>query len=609
MFELVPVTAFVMGIISACSLPLGTITSAFWRPGDRAVAFLMAFGGGALLAALTIDLVGSALEQGHFYALAVGCIVGGMLFVALNEIVNDYGGFLRKASTTIYHIRRQDHLRFKRILSNVGRIDIFAELPEHEFKALAASIYVRDFRKGATVYRRQDPPDALYVIIDGSVQLLDPAQDMAPFAKLGKKDAFGRMAFLTGAPYATVALAAEDTTLCVLPRPAFNALLANSPTLLQVMHRWLRSPEVLCYLQERHGIGRADAERWSDAAVKSLMSRGTIPPLLDAGRRDKEFLEILDQIDRLPVFQNLPSDEAKTLSSRAIFKHHKRGESFFHKGDHADRMYVIESGEVSLIDRGGRGRRPTILKSRAAFGGMSFLTGARHSVTAIATEDTAVWVLLKSDLGEILKKAPELEHRVRTFLQRGEVSVYLERKQHFDPDKAARWIQKAIKSIDAGQLIPAASDTAAEMHEHSGAPLAIWLGIMLDGIPESLVIGASLIHSHISLSLLAGLFLSNYPEALSSSVGMRQQGLSFNRILFMWTSLMVITGIGAALGSMFFVGAEPFMFATVEGIAAGAMLTMIAQTMLPEAYFKGGSIIGFSTLLGFLAAIFFKTLE
>lgn len=101
----------------------------------------------------------------------------------------------------------------------------------------------------------------------------------------------------------------------------------------------------------------------------------------------------------------------------------------------------------------------------------------------------------------------------------------------------------------------------------------------------------------------------NYPEALSSSVGMRQQGLSFNRILFMWTSLMVITGIGAALGNMFFAGAEPFVFTLVEGIAAGAMLTMIAQTMLPEAYFKGGSIIGFSTLLGFLAAIFFKTLE
>jgi zinc transporter ZupT len=90
---------------------------------------------------------------------------------------------------------------------------------------------------------------------------------------------------------------------------------------------------------------------------------------------------------------------------------------------------------------------------------------------------------------------------------------------------------------------------------------------------------------------------------------MRQHGFPFRRILFMWTSLMLLTGIGAAIGNVFFTGAAPSLFALVQGIAAGAMLTMIAQTMLPEAYFKGGSIIGFSTLLGFLAAIFLKTLE
>lgn len=72
---------------------------------------------------------------------------------------------------------------------------------------------------------------------------------------------------------------------------------------------------------------------------------------------------------------------------------------------------------------------------------------------------------------------------------------------------------------------------------------------------------------------------------------------------------MILTGIGAALGNVFFTDAEPSLFALVQGIAAGAMLSMIAQTMLPEAYLKGGSIIGFSTLLGFLAAIFLKTLE
>ena len=107
-------SAFWMGILSAVSLPLGALTARFWTPGDRATAVLMAFGGGALLAALTIDLVGAALERGHFNTLAVGAVCGGLLFVALNLLVNDFGGFVRKTSTTFYHLRRQEHRRLKR---------------------------------------------------------------------------------------------------------------------------------------------------------------------------------------------------------------------------------------------------------------------------------------------------------------------------------------------------------------------------------------------------------------------------------------------------------------------------------------------------------------
>ena len=85
--------------------------------------------------------------------------------------------------------------------------------------------------------------------------------------------------------------------------------------------------------------------------------------------------------------------------------------------------------------------------------------------------------------------------------------------------------------------------------------------------------------------------------------------MKFPVILLMWTSLMLTTGILSALGNIYFAEVGHSVFSFTEGLAAGAMLTMIAQTMLPEAYFKGGEIIGFSTLLGFLAAIFFKTLE
>ncbi len=74
--------AFVAGIISACSMPLGSLTAFFWHPRNRVLAFLMAFGGGALLAALVIDLVGSATEKGHLLELVAGTILGSLLFTA-----------------------------------------------------------------------------------------------------------------------------------------------------------------------------------------------------------------------------------------------------------------------------------------------------------------------------------------------------------------------------------------------------------------------------------------------------------------------------------------------------------------------------------------------
>jgi zinc transporter ZupT len=225
----------------------------------------------------------------------------------------------------------------------------------------------------------------------------------------------------------------------------------------------------------------------------------------------------------------------------------------------------------------------------------------------MATQPTRLWVLRKSDLERLLPKTQVFREQVKQFLQQHELGSYLQSKLHFDHDKSTRFIQSALKTIDRGQEIPAASALSHHLEAHSGAAIAIWLGIMLDGIPESLVIGASMIHAQVSVSLIVGLFVSNFPEALSSSIGMRQQGFSAARILLMWTSLVLITGMGAAIGNVFFVEAKPSIFALIEGIAAGAMLTMIAQTMLPEAYFKGGGIVGFATLLGFLAAIISKS--
>jgi len=609
MFESVILTAFVIGLISALSLPLGAVTTFFWRPSERTIAVLMAFGGGALLAALTIDLAGSALEQGHFYPLAIGAVCGGLLFVALNRVVNDYGGFLRKVSTTVYYLRRKQHQRLKRIAKQLNRVNLFENLPNPDFRMLASSIRHVDVSKGSWIYQQGDPSEYLYIVIEGDVELVNPRDLAQPSEHLKKYDVFGWHAIITGTPFSYSALARSNATLWVLPERIIDALILDSVDFRNQVHRLLRSDDIREYLQNDQGLDPQQTERWLQQAVTRLHQEGVVPPASEVQRNSQSFCDKLEFMQHIPLTRDLSPAAQELISTRLIYKRHGRGKCFYHQHDIADRMFIIEHGEVDLFDANASTSAPVVLHDFEAFGDISMITGAKHSVTAIAATDTAVWELRKSDFDELLELLPELLDQVRIYIRQAGSGGYLVRRHQMDEEHTSRWMRRAMRNIDAGLPIPAAASIRREVTENKGAPLGIWMGITLDGIPESLVIGASMIHSHIEISLIAGLFLSNYPEALSSSVGMRKQGMSKLQIFLMWSSLMLFTGIGAALGSVFFIGASPTSYALVEGVAVGAMLTMIAETMLPEAYFKGGSVVGMSTLMGFLVAIFFKTLE
>jgi len=609
MFESVLLTAFVIGLISALSLPLGAVTTFFWQPSERTVAVLMAFGGGALLAALTIDLVGSALDMGHFHALAVGAVCGGLLFLGLNRLVNNYGGFARKVSTTVYHLRRKQHQRLEHTARQLKRLDLFGDLPAQDFRMLASAIRTLEVRKGSWIYQCGDPADYLYIVIDGEVELINPREHGKPPQHMNKFDVFNWRAILTGSPVSYSAFARSNVSLWALPKQAVDMLTLNSEQARQKVHLLLRSQEILDCLVGNHGLTQAQAEQWVEQAVAGLLERGVVPPAVEVTRHSDAFLAAIGNMQKIPLMDGLSPAAQEQLSNRVIYKRHARGTTFYHQYDNADRMFIIDRGEVALIDANTSSPESEVLQDFAAFGDLSMITGAKHSVTAIASADTTVWELRKSDFNELLDQLPELLDRVRAYVRQAGAEGYLVNRQHIDEQQTARWVRHAMRNLDTGHPVPAAANLRHEITENKGAPLAIWMGITLDGIPESLVIGASMIHAHLEISLITGLFLSNYPEALSSSVGMRKQGMTKARVLAMWSSLMLFTGIGAALGSEFFIGASPAAYALVEGIAAGAMLTMIAETMLPEAYFKGGSVVGISTLMGFLIAIGTKTLE
>lgn len=436
-----PVTlAFLFGGLSAASLPLGAAAGVWLNPGLRMTAAVMAFGAGALLCALALELVVPALAHfpddkvEGFLWLAPGAITGCLLFIGLDRALCDMGGYLRKHSTISNRLKLYKKRHYRRILDKLSVIDLMVALPPDEIRRVVSDIERRVFKAGELICHEEDPLDALFLIESGKVHVLPHSGngEDKEAVTLGKGEAFGEMALVTGVPAIKRAEAVKDTVLWEIHKDDFNEVVAVSPGLQNTIDGLAAAQGTA---KTAHGIDKTRSAEWLEAAV-----------------------------------QDLESELGKPTEAEII---------------HA----------ASRQKRGG-----------------------------------------------------------------------------------------------------------------SNVALAIWLGIALDGIPESLVIGGSMDGTTVSAALIGGLFLANFPESMSSATVMRKQGTPISYIFGMWLSLMIMTAVGAAMGNVFIADAPVHLRAVLEGVAAGAMLAMIAQTMLPEAYEHGGWLTGLMTVVGFLAAILMGTL-
>ncbi len=429
MTGIIELDAFLFGIISAVALPLGALLAFGWTPKPKVLASMMAIGAGALLAALTIDLVAVSVEKGHFYPLAVGMVAGGIFFALLNKVVNSKGGFLRKTATTLTHIIAKQNKRQKLLYRQLSQVNFFHNLNPSQVQQLVPYLHRFHYRQGKIMTHEGDPGDNFFILEDGSAIVMDDSNNSV-VSLLGPNDTYGIIELMAGQPHKYTVVVKEDAHVWIINKESFDRVISLNPVLAK--------------------------------EIRDLVT---------------------DKIHLLKINNEIPEAQSE------------------------------------------------------------------------------------------------------------------------------KWYNEALEHFEGKKSLPTQSDVNEELAEHGNPSLAIWMGIMLDGIPESIVIGSSLLlHPTMSLSLLAGLFLSNFPEALSSSVGMKKHKLSNMKILMMWISIMLVTGIGAYFGNVFFENVEPGVFALVDGMAAGAMLTMIAETMLPEAFHIGGTVTGLSTLAGFLATLLFKVL-
>jgi ZIP family zinc transporter len=144
----------------------------------------------------------------------------------------------------------------------------------------------------------------------------------------------------------------------------------------------------------------------------------------------------------------------------------------------------------------------------------------------------------------------------------------------------------------------------------SGSSLGIVLGSVLDGIPESMVIGLTIFEGGaVGAAYLAAVFISNLPESISSTSGLVTSGWEKSRVLWMWVAIALISGLASLAGYGLFQDSPPSTVAFVLAFAGGAILTMLAETMMPEAFEHGGKWVGVATTLGFAVAFAIHTLD
>jgi ZIP family zinc transporter len=130
--------------------------------------------------------------------------------------------------------------------------------------------------------------------------------------------------------------------------------------------------------------------------------------------------------------------------------------------------------------------------------------------------------------------------------------------------------------------------------------LQIVLGAVLDGIPESVVLGASLVGgTGISVPVLAAVLISNIPEGIGASADMLAAGRSRWSVTRLWLVVVAASSLAAGLGYALLRDSPPELVATAQTFAAGAIIAMLAESMIPEAYQQGGRAVGLATALGF----------
>jgi len=318
--------------------------------------------------------------------------------------------------------------------------------------------------------------------------------------------------------------------------------------------------------------------------------------------RQEETSEVLDEIAHVEMLHNLSPSEVQAIIPLLKPLTVEPGTTLCEEGTPGDAMFIILSGEADIY------KGPQLmaqLGSGEMFGEMALLTGEERSASVIARTPMKLYELDKSNFDGMLTRSPHLASGLSRILAR-RLRETTQSTAKAREKSEGQWRQQVLDSVEVDFPL---SEQQIQQLAKSSAPLAILVGTLMDNIPEALVIGFNVGSGHLSSSFLMAVFISNIPEALSSSVGMQQAGTKARRILTLWGGAVMLSGLTAMLGNFLSTVANDWVLGTAQALAGGAILAMLSSTMMPEAYEMGGGTVTYSTIAGFLVGFWVVTLS
>jgi CRP-like cAMP-binding protein len=348
-------------------------------------------------------------------------------------------------------------------------------------------------------------------------------------------------------------------------------------------------------------------DRWLERYGAALRHPALTKLYLLRQKREQSAI-LLARLARVDLLRSLPPEEMEDVLLCVQPARFAAGATIFHRGEAGDALYLIVEGAVAVL-AGDRTEavEPALLARLAegqSFGEMALLTGEPRTATVVAITEVELLKIAREHFDELLDCSPRLRQTVEALNSQRILQNVAALRERAD---AADWQKLALANI---QRLSRKEETALmEKQVATGAPLALFLGALLDGIPESLVIGSSFVDlDSFRFTFLAAVFLSNLPEAIGSAVGMKQAGFSTTRIFSLWGLLVLAGALAAALGNLFLADAPATLLTLVGAIAGGGILAMVSSVMMPEAYEDGGPAVGLATIAGFLLSFLFHFL-